>query len=175
MQMVFSFPLFDEAKLALVYAAPDMPPEYWWMVACIFFILAATAAVDAFTGIVPEALIFLGLLAITAVQGTVVSWDVAAHHLRMAVASGLFIWGVNFAWYKKFDQDAIGMGDAKWTMLAVACFGLDSALIAWGVGSVLATIFLGLFRLYKHRISRVTFSPFLFIGLSVALFGGSLW
>jgi prepilin signal peptidase PulO-like enzyme (type II secretory pathway) len=139
------------------------------------FILALAATIDAFTEVIPEILIFLGLFAITAVQGVIVSWEIAAHHLQQAIVMGVLIWGINFAWFQKFHYDALGMGDAKWTMLATACFGIDSVVIAWGIGSVLATIFIGLFRLFKYRVTKVTFSPFLFIGLSVALYGVRFW
>ena len=54
------------------------------------------------------------------------------------------------------------MGDAKWTMLAVACFGIGLGLYSWAIGSVLATIYIGSFRLFKVQVTKVTFSPFLF-------------
>ena len=173
--MSFFLPFLNEAKIVLIHVAPGMPPETWWMTACVLFILALAATIDAFTAIIPEALIFLGLFAITVVQGIFASWEIAGQHLREAVAAGFLIWGINHAWYYKFRYDALGMGDAKWTMLAVACFGAEAALVAWGIGSVLATIFIGVFRLFNYRITQVTFSPFLFIGLSVALYGLRFW
>jgi prepilin signal peptidase PulO-like enzyme (type II secretory pathway) len=138
-------------------------------------ILAFAAIIDAFTATIPDALIFLGLFVLTLTLGVYASWEIAAQHLARAIAAGLFIWAVNFAWARKFHADALGMGDAKWTMLAVACLGIESAFFAWGIGSVLATIFIGLFRLFKVQITRVTFSPFLFIGLSVGLFATRVW
>jgi prepilin signal peptidase PulO-like enzyme (type II secretory pathway) len=171
--MTFSF--IHQIKLFLILLTPGMPHDTWWVTAFVLFILALTATIDAFTEVIPEALIFFGLFAITFVQGQYVSWDFAAHHLQQAVAIGVLIWAINFAWFRKFGYDALGMGDAKWTMLAASCFGIDSVLTAWGVGSVLATIFIGLFRLFKYQITRVTFSPFLFVGLSVALFGVRIW
>jgi prepilin signal peptidase PulO-like enzyme (type II secretory pathway) len=152
-----------------------MPPEMWGVTACVVLILAVTAILDAFTAVIPEALIFLGLVGVTVAQGFFLSWKTAAHYLQEAIAAGLFIWVLNFAWYWKFRYDALGMGDAKWTMLAVACFGIGPAILAWGVSSVLATIFIGSFRLFKYRIKRVTFSPFLFIGLGVALYRVRFW
>ena len=133
-------------------------------------ILGLAATVDAFTELVPEPLIFLGLFAVTAAQGMCDSWEVAGHHLRQAVAAGALIWAINFAWFCKFRYDALGMGDAKWTMLAVACFGIDLGLYSWAIGSVLATIYIGSFRLFKVQVTKVTFSPFLFVALSVVLY-----
>jgi prepilin signal peptidase PulO-like enzyme (type II secretory pathway) len=173
--MTFFPPFLNEAKVVLVHVAPGMPPETWWMTACVIFILALAATIDAFTALIPEALIFSGLLAVASVQGMYASWEIAALHLREAIIAGVLIWGINFAWFRKFRYDALGMGDAKWTMLAVACFGAEPVLVAWGIGSVLATILIGIFRLFRYRVTEVTFSPFLFIGLSVALFGLRFW
>jgi prepilin signal peptidase PulO-like enzyme (type II secretory pathway) len=172
--MAFAIPPFDAAPEIFVRMAPGMPPECWGVTACVLAILAFAAIFDSLTALIPEALIFFGLLAVTAAQGVFASWEIAAHHLQQAVAAGILIWLINYAWFKKFHADALGMGDAKWTMLAVACFGIEPAIMAWGVGSVLATIFIGLFRLFKHSVSAVTFSPFLFIGLGVALYRGSV-
>jgi prepilin signal peptidase PulO-like enzyme (type II secretory pathway) len=172
---MFILPFLNHAKTLFVQMAPGMPPETWWVTASVLIILALTATIDSFTEEIPEAMIFLGLCAIIAVQGLIVSWEVAAQHLRLAIAMGLLIWAINFAWYWKYRYDALGMGDAKWTMLAVACFGIDLGLYAWGIGSVLATIYIGLFRLFKVRIAKVTFSPFLFVALSVALYRVRFW
>ncbi|MDR3425649.1 MAG: prepilin peptidase [Alphaproteobacteria bacterium] len=155
--------------------APNMPPDYWWVTGVVVFILALTATVDAFTATIPELLIFLGLLAVVGTQGRCASWEIAAQHLQQAVIAGLLIWAINFAWYCKFDYDALGMGDAKWTMLAVACFGVTPVLFAWGFGAVLAVIFMEAVRLVGYRISRVTFSPFLFISLGVGLYWVRFW
>lgn len=154
---------------ALVHAAPSMPSELWVVSLFVLFLLGIAAVIDGFKGIVPDPLMFGGLAFVTGTIGYAVSWDLAADHLRQALLVGLFIYGVNAAWYYKFKQDALGMGDAKWTALSVVCFGVESSFMAWGVGSILATIFLGLFRLFKHRITYITFSPFLFVGLSVVL------
>jgi prepilin signal peptidase PulO-like enzyme (type II secretory pathway) len=172
---MFVFPFLDQAQPILVHMAPGMPPDYWWVTACVLLILTLTATVDAFTAIIPDILIFLGLLAVTGTQGWMESWEIAAHHLRQAVASGLIIWGINFAWRTKFRYDALGMGDAKWTMLAVACFGIEPVIFAWGVGSVCATFFIGMARLVRYRITHVTFSPFLLAGLGVGLYRVRFW
>jgi prepilin signal peptidase PulO-like enzyme (type II secretory pathway) len=168
--IVIASPLLDAAKTVLIHAAPGMPPEYWWMTACILSILALASTIDAFTGIVPDSLIFLGMLAVTGTQGMIASWPVAGTHLRHAVEAGLLVWLTNFLWYAKFHHDALGMGDAKWTMLAVACFGPVPGIFAWGVGSVLAVIFIGASRLVRFQVTQLTFAPFLFIGLTIGLY-----
>ena len=168
--MISAFPLLDEARIVLEPMAPDMPPDFWWVTAGVLFVLALTAAIDAFTAIVPDVLIFLGLLALVGAQGVYASWEIAAHHLWLAIMAGGLIWIINLAWYRKFCYDALGMGDAKWTVLAVACFGVMPIVFAWGAGAVLATIFIGGAWLVRRPIARVAFAPFLLMGLGVGLF-----
>jgi len=168
--MSFAFPLLDTVKSILSDTMPGTPPEIWWLAGCVLFVLALTALVDAFTSVIPDIFIFLGLGAVTATLGMTVSWEIAALHLRHALLAGFTIWVINFFWYKKFHHDALGMGDAKWTMLAVACFGFLPGLFAWGVGAILAVFFMGLMYLAHYKITRVTFAPFLFIGLSAGLY-----
>jgi prepilin signal peptidase PulO-like enzyme (type II secretory pathway) len=166
---------FEGVKIFLIQASPDLPPEAWAFTGAILLALGIAAAIDARTGIVPDPLIFLGLFSVAALHGIFVSWDVAALHLRQAIAAGVLIWAINEAWFRAFKHDALGMGDAKWTMLAVAHFGIESSIVAWGVSSVIATIFIGLFRVFNHQISQVRFAPFLFVGLGVALHIGPVW
>jgi prepilin signal peptidase PulO-like enzyme (type II secretory pathway) len=167
---VFAFPLFDAAKNILAEIAPSMPPDYWWVTACVLFILALTATIDAFTAVIPDILIFLGLLALVATQGMAISWEIAGQHLRQALCAAIAIWALNEIWYWKFHRDALGMGDAKWTMLAVACFGLLPALYAWGIGAILALAFLAVMQITRRKIKHVTFAPFLLAGLCVGLY-----
>lgn len=167
---MFAFPPLAAAKSVLIHVAPGMPPAYWWVTAGVLIILAMAATVDAFTAYIPDLMILLGLCAVTATQGMFVAWDVAAYHLFQAVFAGLLIWGVNFAWYSALGHDALGMGDAKWTMLAVACFGPTPALVAWGAGAVLAAGFIAAAHLAYYKLGRVTFAPFLFVGLCAGLF-----
>jgi prepilin signal peptidase PulO-like enzyme (type II secretory pathway) len=156
---------------AVMRTAPDFPPEAWWVPMIVIGILAAAAFVDAFTSSVPDPLIFVGLLAVTACQGMYISWPFAATQLSLAIAAGVIIWGVNQVWLWSFKQDAIGMGDAKWSMLAVSCFGVQPVLIAWGFGACLAILWIAGARLARYQINRVYFAPFLFLGL----LAGMLW
>ncbi|MDD4616765.1 MAG: prepilin peptidase [Alphaproteobacteria bacterium] len=168
-------PSWGQAKTFLVEAAPRMPADKWWITLCVLAILFAAAIADARTGKVPDSLIISGLFCVATLQGFFLSWDAAAYRLGCGVIAGLAIWAVNMAWYRIFHHDALGMGDAKWTALAISYFGVAPAIVAWGVGSVLATIFIGMFRLFNYRVSKVTFAPFLFIGLGVGLYRGLVW
>jgi hypothetical protein len=67
-------------------------------------------------------------------------------------------------------SDAFGMGDAKWTVLAVSCFGIVAGFLAWALGAWLALGWMGLMRLMKRPIARVYFAPFLFIGLCAGIY-----
>jgi prepilin signal peptidase PulO-like enzyme (type II secretory pathway) len=166
---MFVIPYISACKTILIDIAPGMPPDIWWVTALVVFILALAATIDAFTTTVPDSLIFLGLLAITGMQGWYASWAVAAMHLRQAIEAGVLIWAINLMWYWKFRNDALGMGDAKWTMLAVACFGWLAGVIAWGAGACLAVVWLCVAWLVKRPVDRVTFAPFLMAGLMLGL------
>jgi len=172
---MFVSPLYDQTRLVLFQMAPGIPYGMQWVTVVVILILAATALVDAFREIVPDVLICLGLSVVIAVIGFFGTWEESARHLLEAIAAGCVIWAINFAWFLKFRYDALGMGDAKWTMLAVACFGFGPSLLAWGIGSVLATIFIGSFRFFKGRLSQVSFAPFLFVGLGVGVYIVRFW
>ncbi len=160
--------LFDGLRLVWTAAAPDMPPALWMVTLTVWGILGIAALIDALKKIVPDPLILLGAVGVTAALGFAVSWEVAAQHLRLALASALIIWAINALWYARFKRDALGMGDAKWTLLAVLCFGPVRALVAWGGGAILAVFVMGVARLAGRRLSQVSFAPFLFVGLSAA-------
>lgn len=166
-----SFDYFVRSTKALaIAAAPDVPPEAWWLPALVLAILGVGATVDAMTARIPDALIFLGLLAVTLTLGITVDWPFAAAHLRLAIVAGVGLWVLNELWRKQFEEDAYGMGDAKWTMLVVACFGFAPALFAWGAGACLSTVWIGGMTVAKRKIAHVYFGPFLFIGLLIGLY-----
>lgn len=167
---MFVIPAFETAKVFLIHTTAGLPPEAWWVPALILVILGAAALVDTITSSIPDPLIFLGLAAVTAMQGFYVSWPFAAGHLTEALITALAVWAINQLWYRILKADAIGMGDAKWTMLAVACFGVVPALFAWGLGACLAVLWMGGLRLTRAQVSRVYFAPFLFIGLLAGLY-----
>ena len=168
--MTFACPLLDQAQVVLTHMAPGMPPAYMWVTALVLFLLALTATIDAFTSIVPDVFIFIGLVGVVATQGLVSSWEIALWNLGNALVFGAAIWAINFAWYRKFGYDALGMGDAKWSMLAVACFGNEPVLFSWGAGAVFATAFIGAARLFRYQVTKVTFAPFLLMGLGLGLY-----
>lgn len=160
----------DSVKTIFAQTAPGLPPEVWWVPALVLFVLGSAALIDTITSIIPDPLIFLGLLVVTLTQGLTVSWPDAAAHLAEALAVALGIWAINQAWYRLMKADALGMGDAKWTMLAVSCFGIIPALFAWGFGACLAVAWMGTARMAHYKITRVFFAPFLFIGLCAGLY-----
>jgi len=162
--------IYGNFREGLMHATLGLPPEAWWLPAIVLFLLFCAALVDAFTSTVPDPLIFLGLAAVLAVQGMYVSWEFAGWHLLLALAAALFIWTMNELWRAAFDNDAIGMGDVKWTMLAIACFDTTPVMAAWGIGAWLALIWIGVARLYHYKLGRVYFAPFLFLGLLAAIY-----
>ena len=155
---------------AISATMPDMPQAAWPLALATLALLGLAALIDAFRGRIPDAIVFCGLVLATAVQGETESWPFAARHLAIALAVALFFWGVNWLWYRSYRHDAIGMGDAKWTMLAVDVFGIMPALYAWSLGAVLALLWLGGARLAKKPGTRVHFAPFLLAGLLAGIY-----
>lgn len=157
--------LFNEVHNFFILSAPDMPPEAWWVAALVLLVLGAGAAVDCFKAIVPDSLIFFGMVGLVAAQGMYVAWPFAAHQMTWGLIAAAIIWGVNELWYRAFKHDALGFGDAKWSMLAVTGFGGLPVLFAWGVGAVLGTLWIGALKLFRRPTAHVHFAPFLFVGL----------
>jgi len=155
---------------ALVHTMPGMPPGSWWLAPVVFLLLAAAAAIDARSARVPDPIIFLGLFLTTATQGSSVDWPFAAHNLTIALAAGCVPYFVNLLWYRIKKRDALGMGDAKWTMLAVDCFGPLPTLIAWFLGAWLALGWMGLAKIRRRPAACVHFAPFLLIGLAAGIY-----
>ncbi len=163
-------PFLSATQNLFIHSTVGLPPQIWWLPALVLLILGSAALIDTVSSTIPDPVILMGLIAVTATQGTNVSWDFAAMHLTYALAAGLIIWGINQIWFRLMKADAIGMGDAKWTMLAVACFDVLPAIYAWGIGACLAIVWIGLTRVTRHKIARVYFAPFLFIGLIAGLY-----
>jgi prepilin signal peptidase PulO-like enzyme (type II secretory pathway) len=162
--------LLGDFRAGLMHVTPGLPPGGWWLPATVLVLLGLAAIVDALTATVPDALIFLGLGAVIAAQGTYVSWPFAGWHLALAIGAAILVWSMNDLWRAVFDNDAIGMGDAKWTMLAVSCFDLNPVLAAWGIGAWLALIWIGAAWASKYKLQRVYFAPFLFLGLLASIY-----
>jgi len=162
-------PDFSSIQNFLSVTTPAMPPETWWLAGLVLLVLGLAALIDSLSSVVPDPLIFSGLLAVLAMQGLCIDWPFAATQLTYALGAAIAIWGLNQLWYYFFKHDAIGMGDAKWTMLAVSCFGIMPSVFAWGIGACLAIFWMGLLRLMRCPLTHVYFAPFLFIGLNAGL------
>jgi prepilin signal peptidase PulO-like enzyme (type II secretory pathway) len=161
--------MIGTTKFVMLHLALGLPQEAWWVPLLVLMVLTLAALIDTVTSTVPDSLIFAGLIAMIALQGHYVSWDYAKWQFVNAVVAGFCVWAVNASWFQFFKVDAIGMGDAKWTALAVACFGIMPVLIAWGIAAWLALIWLGLLKLSKYEVTRVYFTPFLVLGLAAGL------
>ncbi|HUY68787.1 MAG TPA: prepilin peptidase [Alphaproteobacteria bacterium] len=154
----------------LAHTMQGAPPAMGWLAPAVLAMLFAAAAIDAFTARIPDPLIFFGLLLTTAAQGFQADWPVAARHLLIGFAAGVLVAGLNHLWYRFKKHDALGMGDAKWTMLAAACFGPLPAAVAWGLGAWLGLAWIGFLKLLRKPATRVHFAPFLFVGLVVGIY-----
>ena len=161
--------LFYDLQHFFVVSLPDLPPDAWWVGAAVLGLLGVAAMIDLFKGIIPDALIFFGIVGLIPAQGEYRTWPHAAHQLTWGILAAVIIWGINELWYRTFKQDALGLGDAKWSLLAVACFGGLPVLFAWGVGAILGTVWIGAQKLIRRPAAHVHFAPFLFVGLIAGL------
>lgn len=140
-----------------------------WLTGCVLLILLGTAAWDARTGIVPNIPLLVGAIAITLGWLLQEGWEKAAMQAGMGIGAWAVIWLVNEGWYKFFKKDALGMGDAKWTALAIIAFGPLPAVFAWLAGSWVSIAWILLCYCVGKRIRKVYFAPFLFCGLMIGL------
>jgi prepilin signal peptidase PulO-like enzyme (type II secretory pathway) len=135
----------------------------------VLLILFGTAAWDARTGIVPNIPLMIGTAAILAGRLFSNGWEDALTYAAYGFGAWVFIWLTNEGWYKFFKKDAVGMGDAKWTGLAVATFGGVPALFAWFAGAWVSIIWIIGCYAVGIKIKKVYFAPFLFCGLVIGL------
>jgi prepilin signal peptidase PulO-like enzyme (type II secretory pathway) len=129
--------------------------------------LAGTAYVDARRGRVPDAPLLVAALAIALAFLWLQPPELLLKRLLLALVCGGAVWAINEIWYYAHKQDALGMGDAKWSMLAVLAFGTMPVMWAWILGAWLALGWMAVLRLRRHKIQRVFFAPFLCVGLAV--------
>lgn len=158
------------ALASFAQTIPGMPTEGGWLAPVIFVLLGIAAVIDARTGHVSDPLVFAGLFFTIAAEGVLVDWPFAGQHLVFALIAGFLLYAINELWYRARKRDAFGMGDAKWTVLAVSCFGSMAGFSAWALGTWLALGWMGAMRLMKRPSMRVHFSPFLFIGLCAGIY-----
>jgi len=149
---------------------PAMPASSGWLAIAVLLLLGAAAFIDARTGRIPDPIIFAGVLLTTATQGFLVDWPFAARCLMIALIAGFLPYLVNLLWYRWKKRDALGMGDAKWTILAVACFGPAPAFIAWFLGAWLGLGWLGLMKIRRRSMTYIHFAPFLMGGLLAGIY-----
>lgn len=131
-------------------------------------ILLLTAWIDGRTGRVPDRYLLAGF--VCALAATILA---ALHNphvspliltlapLAAALALGGLIWGINELWYRWRGQDALGLGDAKWSVVAALAFGIIPVLWAWALAAWLGLAWLGLSRWRTAARPHLHFTPFL--------------
>ena len=155
---------------SLAAAMPGMPAGSWWLAPLVLLLLGITAVTDGFKGRVPDAIIVPGLFVLVAIQGLLVDWNFAGKHLAFGFGFAIALYLVNQGWYLWRKHDGIGMGDAKWSALAVAAFGIGPGLIAWFLGAWVAVAWIAIAHALQKKIERVHFAPFLFFGLVAGIY-----
>ncbi|MGE3770905.1 MAG: hypothetical protein AB7G06_08160 [Bdellovibrionales bacterium] len=139
-----------------------------WIGALSLLALAGTALYDARTGLVPPVPLAVATLLL---MFGLISVD-AARAFTAPLYAVLFyagVWAVNEAHYRITGRDALGLGDAHWSLVAVMAYGPLPVLMAWGAGAWLAIFWLGGLKLLKRPAGHVYFVPFLFAGLMLVL------
>jgi prepilin signal peptidase PulO-like enzyme (type II secretory pathway) len=171
MENIFSDPaaLFDNMRHVVAQVTPNLPLEGWWVAALVLLALGVAAGIDSYKAIVPDPLILFPTIGLVGAMGVYKDWPFSAHQLTWGIIAAVIIWGINELWYRYFKQDALGLGDAKWSLLAVTCFGAGPVLIAWGIGAIIGSLWIGTLKVLRKPITHVHFAPFLFIGLLVGL------
>lgn len=131
-----------------------------WAGAFAMLALLYTAVVDARTGLVPP--LPLALSAMVLMIGLIDSHSsraVSAPLYALLFYIGIFL--VNELHYRITQRDALGMGDAHWSLVCVLAFGVPITLMAWGVGAWLGLAWLGMRRILKKPAQQVYFVPFM--------------
>ncbi len=176
-----------EQALTHLSLAIELTPAASWLPLVMLLILGIAAAVDAHSARVPDPIIFFGLLVIVAMRGVYKDWELASRYLMAGIGVSLILYAVNQFYYYAFKRDAYGMGDVKWTLLAITTFSIKPALIAWVLAAWLGLSWLGIKKLalWTRRFyaasnsetlpeeqskTYVHFAPFLFFGLLAGIY-----
>ena len=146
----------------------------------VWLILGRAAWVDARTGRVPDRLMLLGgVLALLALGLAAQAMPEGLRQFAFTVSTALLlggaIWALNEIWFRLKGHDALGMGDAKWSMVAALLFGPVPVLWGWWVAALLGLGFLAVARLRGRRVARLHFAPFLFAALTLVMLWQQAW
>lgn len=152
----------------------DIHPQALWdvpgglrLALPVWAALAGAAWADMRSGRVPGRLLLAGAgIAAVALLSSMPPLFLLGRLLPALLCGGL-IWAVNEIWYRVRQQDALGMGDAQWSMLATLAFGMMPVLWAWAVAAWLGLAWMALLRRRQRTIRRVFFTPFLLAGLVI--------
>lgn len=155
----------------LVTALPQEAPLLAGL--AVMLALFYTAAIDAKTGLVPPVpLALAGLLMMAVLISTNSERALTAPLYALGFYMAIFL--VNELHYQLTERDALGLGDAHWSLVAVLAFGPMAVLMAWGLGAWLAILWLAGRRLAGKAAGQVYFVPFLFVALMLIQLRGLL-
>lgn len=168
--MRWPMPNLADIHQAMMRMMEPLPPETWLLPAFILLLLGVTAAIDAFSGRIPDSVIVVGLITVVGVCGYYGAWQLGAQKLGYGLGAAIVVWLINQIYYNLMKRDAIGMGDAKWSALATAALGFKPVIIAWIVAAWLGLLWMGLARLLRGRLHQLHFAPFLFLGLLAGIY-----
>lgn len=156
---------------------PQSVPQLELLPHIILVLLGLAALIDAFTGRVPHFLIVIGMGVVIFFAAVHTGWPLTGLRLLVAAIAFTLLVYANRTYMNLCHREAFGMGDAKWTAVAAATFGLTPVFWAWVLGAWFGLLWLGLRFILglvwpgAKSSGYVHFAPFLMIGLLIKLYG----
>jgi leader peptidase (prepilin peptidase)/N-methyltransferase len=146
------------AVLGAVAAARGLPPMLLLIFCLVSGVLAAIWYADIVCGIVPDVFSLLPLVTIGIAAGFAGRWDVL-------LSAGIPM--IPFVIVAAMTRGrGMGWGDTKLAGLGGALIGMQNAVLAFGIASVVAIV---ISRFRADRSRPIAFGPYLVVGIAVPL------
>jgi leader peptidase (prepilin peptidase)/N-methyltransferase len=146
------------AVLGALAAARGMPFMMLAVFCLVCAILAAIWYADVVRGIVPDVFTLLPLAAIGIASGLTGRWEVLVSAVIAAIPFSIAAW--------RSKGRGLGWGDVKLAALGGALLGMQNAVLAFAVASIVAIV---VARFRADRTRPIAFGPYLVAGIAVPL------
>lgn len=146
------------ALIGAVSAARGLPPLMLVIFCLVCGVLSAIWYADIVCGIVPDIFSVLPLLTIAVAAGLAGRWDII-------ISAGIPM--IPFAIVAAMTRGrGMGWGDTKLAGLGGALLGMQDAVLAFGIASVVAIV---VSRFRADRTRPIAFGPYLVLGIVIPL------